>query len=179
MVSIQFLSQMEEPQQYDTCKHPFILFKTHTISSKANLVITSSKIGWTYLVKTSWKTCVTLQCCWKVLIVERKWNKKNVKRFSFHHKEKQYNKIYCSQPIHSFLLNITLGMCGKNSLVTRSYVKSPHYCCKLIQGNKQGESRNFSEPIQNVYITTKLIVGRKTCRVAELNLHGFYFNIIN
>lgn len=28
---------MEEPQQYDTCKHPFILFKTHTISSKANL----------------------------------------------------------------------------------------------------------------------------------------------
>ena len=36
-VSIQFLCQMKVPQQYDTWKHPFILFKTHTISSKVIL----------------------------------------------------------------------------------------------------------------------------------------------
>lgn len=116
------------------------------------LVITSTKIGWTYTVKTSWKTCLTLQSMLLESIDCRlKVEQKNVKRFSLHHEEKKYNKNYCSLPIHSFLLNsnITSGMCGKNSPVTRSYVKFHHYCCKLIQGNKQGEFRNFSQPIQN------------------------------
>lgn len=115
------------------------------------LVIMSTKIGWTSILST-WKTCSTLQSMLLESIDCRlKVEQKNVKRFSLHHEEKIYNKNYCSLPIHSFLLNsnITSGMCGKNSPVTRSYVKSHHYCCKLIQGNKQGEFRNFSQPIQN------------------------------
>lgn len=76
-VSIQFLTQMEVPQQYYTCTYPFTHFKTHTTSSKLGLlVITSTKIGWAYTVKTSWKTCLTVQCCCKVFNVDWKWTKK-------------------------------------------------------------------------------------------------------
>jgi len=142
---------MEVPQQCYTCKHPFILSKTQTISSKANLDLyigDDFNQNWLNLycqdlLKNLLNNAMLLESIDCRLKVEQK----NVKRFSLHHEEKIYNKNYCSLPIHSFLLNITSGMCGKNSLVTRSYVKSPHYCCKLIQGNKQGESRNFSQLI--------------------------------
>lgn len=122
-VSIQFLSQMKVPQQYDTWKHPFILLRHTQYQVRRSwtciLVITSTKIGWTYTVKTSWKTCLTLQSMLLESIDCRlKVEQKNVKRFSLHHEEKIYNKNYCSLPIHSFLLNsnISSGMCGKNPL---------------------------------------------------------------
>lgn len=98
---------MRMPHQYYTCKHPFILFKTHTISSKANLDL--------YIGDNIDKNWLNLNCQdflknllnITINVAGRYWlliesGTKNVKRFSLHHEEKIYNKNYCRLPIHSF-----------------------------------------------------------------------------